>query len=45
MNDSPSDLCPADADPVVIVGMAVEAPGEIDTAEGYWSLLSQGHEA
>jgi mycobactin polyketide synthetase MbtC len=33
------------ADPVVIVGMALEAPGGIDTAAGYWELLSQGREA
>lgn len=33
------------ADPVVIVGMAVEAPGGIDTADKYWELLSQGREA
>ena len=33
------------ADPVVIVGMAVEAPGGIDTAEAYWELLSHGGEA
>ncbi|WP_424080354.1 polyketide synthase [Mycobacterium sp.] len=32
-------------DPVVIVGMAVEAPGGIDTAESYWELLSNGREA
>jgi mycobactin polyketide synthetase MbtC len=35
----------AAADPVVIVGMAVEAPGGIDTAESYWELLSNGREA
>jgi mycobactin polyketide synthetase MbtC len=35
----------ADGDPVVIVGMAVEAPGGIDTVEGYWELLSHGREA
>ncbi|UXA05228.1 polyketide synthase [Mycobacterium sp. SMC-2] len=33
------------SDPVVIAGMAVEAPGGIDTAEKYWELLSQGGEA
>lgn len=33
-----------DQDPVAIVGMAVEAPGGIDTAEGYWELLSQQRE-
>jgi mycobactin polyketide synthetase MbtC len=32
-------------DPIVIVGMAVEAPGGIDTADGYWSLLSGQREA
>jgi mycobactin polyketide synthetase MbtC len=32
-------------DPVVIVGMAVEAPGGIDTPESYWELLSNGREA
>lgn len=32
-------------DPVVIVGVAVEAPGGIDTTEGYWSLLADGREA
>jgi mycobactin polyketide synthetase MbtC len=34
-----------EADPVVIVGMAVEAPGGIDTPEDYWSLLSEQREA
>lgn len=33
------------ADPVVIVGMAVEAPGGIETAEDYWDLLAHGREA
>ncbi|MGZ4576512.1 MAG: beta-ketoacyl [acyl carrier protein] synthase domain-containing protein [Mycobacterium sp.] len=33
------------SDPVAIVGMAVEAPGGIDTAEKYWELLSHGREA
>ncbi|OCB40971.1 beta-ketoacyl synthase [Mycobacterium malmoense] len=32
-------------DPVAIVGMAVEAPGGIDTAEKYWELLAHGREA
>lgn len=32
-------------DPVVIVGMAVEAPGGITTAEDYWTLLSDQREA
>ncbi len=38
-------LADADADPVVIVGMAVEAPGGVDTAADYWALLSQQREA
>ena len=41
----PDDRFTAAAEPVVIVGMAVEAPGGIDTAEGYWELLSHGREA
>src|SRR3984885_4688887 len=41
----PDDRFAAAAEPVVIVGMAVEAPGGIDTATGYWELLSQGREA
>jgi mycobactin polyketide synthetase MbtC len=32
-------------DPIVIVGMAVEAPGGVDTAAGYWDLLATGAEA
>lgn len=32
-------------DPVVIVGMALEAPGGIDTADAYWALLSEQREA
>lgn len=32
-------------DPVVIVGLGIEAPGGIDTAEQYWSLLADGREA
>lgn len=32
-------------DPVVIVGMALEAPGGIDTAEAYWTLLAERREA
>lgn len=32
-------------DPVVIVGMAIEAPGGVDTPESYWALLSQQREA
>ncbi len=34
-----------DSDPVVIVGMALEAPGGIDTADGFWELLAHGREA
>jgi mycobactin polyketide synthetase MbtC len=32
-------------DPIVIVGMALEAPGGVDTADAYWSLLSEQREA
>ncbi|MBY0289993.1 MAG: polyketide synthase [Mycobacteriaceae bacterium] len=35
----------SDADAIVIAGMAIEAPGGIDTAEAYWSLLSERREA
>ncbi|MFW0789335.1 polyketide synthase [Gordonia sp. CPCC 205333] len=31
-----------DHDPIVIVGMAVETPGRIDTLAGYWTALSAG---
>jgi mycobactin polyketide synthetase MbtC len=34
----------SDRQPVVIVGMAVEAPGGVNTAENYWTLLSQQRE-
>lgn len=34
----------SDADPIVISGMAIEAPGGIDTADAYWSLLSERRE-
>ncbi|ULE31949.1 polyketide synthase [Mycobacterium sp. IDR2000157661] len=34
----------AAADPIVIVGMALEAPGGIVTADDYWALLSQRRE-
>ncbi|MBI3215644.1 MAG: polyketide synthase [Mycobacterium sp.] len=33
------------ADPVVIIGMALEAPGGIDSAAGYWSMLTEQREA
>ncbi|WP_166905376.1 polyketide synthase [Mycobacterium sp. DL440] len=35
---------PDSADPVVIVGMALEAPGGIDNADDYWSLLTEQRE-
>jgi mycobactin polyketide synthetase MbtC len=41
---SSSELADVD-DPVVIVGMAIEAPGGIDTAEAYWTLLTERREA
>ncbi|MGV0599542.1 beta-ketoacyl synthase N-terminal-like domain-containing protein, partial [Mycolicibacterium pulveris] len=31
-------------DPVVIIGMALEAPGGIETADQYWSLLAEQRE-
>lgn len=33
------------ADPVVIVGMALEAPSGIETADDYWALLTEQREA
>jgi mycobactin polyketide synthetase MbtC len=33
------------SDPVVIVGMGLEAPGGIDTTDGFWDLLAHGREA
>lgn len=33
------------SDPVVIVGMGVEAPGGIETADGFWDVLAHGREA
>lgn len=35
----------SDDDPVVIVGMALEAPGGVDTADAYWALLAEEREA
>ncbi|ANI40791.1 polyketide synthase [Mycolicibacterium vaccae] len=32
-------------DPVVIVGMAVEAPGGVDDTDDYWALLAEQREA
>jgi mycobactin polyketide synthetase MbtC len=32
-------------DPVVIVGMALEAPGGVEDAAGFWSLLTEQREA
>lgn len=39
-----SGLGGAADDPIVIVGMAIEAPGGIATAADYWTLLSQQRE-
>lgn len=32
------------SDPIVIIGMALEAPGGIETADQYWSLLAEQRE-
>ncbi|MCG5432539.1 polyketide synthase [Mycobacterium sp. MYCO198283] len=32
-------------DPVVIVGMAIEAPGGVDSSDSYWTLLCEQREA
>jgi mycobactin polyketide synthetase MbtC len=34
----------SDNDPVVIVGLALEAPGGVETAEDFWTLLSEQRE-
>jgi mycobactin polyketide synthetase MbtC len=34
----------SDSDPVVVVGLAVEAPGGVETADDYWALLSEQRE-
>jgi mycobactin polyketide synthetase MbtC len=34
----------SDNDPVVIVGIAVEAPGGVETADDFWTLLSEQRE-
>lgn len=34
----------SDEDPVAIIGLAVEAPGGVDTPEKYWDLLSNAKE-
>ncbi|MGE2733213.1 polyketide synthase [Mycolicibacterium vaccae] len=34
----------ADDDPVVIAGLALEAPGGIDTPEAYWAMLTEERE-
>ena len=32
------------SDPIVIVGMGVEAPGGVDTLPDFWSALAAGRE-
>lgn len=39
-----SDGSQTGTDPVVIIGMALEAPGGVDSTESYWGLLSQQRE-
>jgi mycobactin polyketide synthetase MbtC len=34
----------SDSDPVVIIGLAVEAPGGVETADDFWTLLSEQRE-
>ena len=43
-NHSGNDCRDRHVDPVVVVGMAVEAPGGVDSADRYWELLSQQRE-
>jgi mycobactin polyketide synthetase MbtC len=43
MSGAPPDA--HDPDPVVIVGMALETPGGVDSADGYWELLADQREA
>ncbi|WP_156685574.1 beta-ketoacyl [acyl carrier protein] synthase domain-containing protein [Mycobacterium sp. Marseille-P9652] len=35
---------PIDDDPVVVVGMAIEAPGGVETADDFWAVLSEQRE-
>jgi mycobactin polyketide synthetase MbtC len=44
MGDRRTEMPFGDGDPVVVVGMAVEAPGGVDTLDRYWALLSQQRE-
>ena len=44
MADTQSADRAGELDPVAIVGMAIEAPGGVETADDYWSLLSAGRE-
>ncbi|MDG4667574.1 polyketide synthase [Mycobacterium sp. 236(2023)] len=47
--DEPSPVAPLRSarpdDPVVIVGMAIEAPGGVENTHDYWTLLSEQREA
>lgn len=44
MHSEDSAVGPCADDPVVIVGMAIEAPGGIDTADAYWTMLAEERE-